>query len=88
MAATFRSAVLPYKSSFIPSELSTVKLKKNFTCGSSKDKKCPVFNGEHGIEAQRIKDTSEIKPNSECSIHGGRTWSKCVDKPSGDSFKP
>jgi hypothetical protein len=51
MTATLRAAILPYKSSFIYSEQSTVKLKQDFIGGSSKDKKCPVFNGEHGIEA-------------------------------------
>jgi hypothetical protein len=30
--------------------LTTVKLKQNFEGGSSKDKKCPVFSGKHGIE--------------------------------------
>ena len=51
MAATLRAAVLPYKSTFLPSELSLVKLKQDFQDGSSKDKKCPVFGGAHGIEA-------------------------------------
>jgi hypothetical protein len=52
MADTLRAAILPCKSGFIPSDLGTVKLKQDFKGGSSnKDKKCPVFNGEHGIEA-------------------------------------
>jgi hypothetical protein len=51
MAATLRAAILPYKSGFVPSDLSSVKLKQQFEGGSSKDKMCPIFNGEHGIEA-------------------------------------
>jgi hypothetical protein len=43
MAATLRATLfLPYKFSYIPSELSTVKLKQDFIGGSSKDKKCPL----------------------------------------------
>jgi hypothetical protein len=51
MAATLRATVLQYKSSSIPSKLSTVQLKQDFVGDSLKDKKCPVFNGEHGIDA-------------------------------------
>jgi hypothetical protein len=51
MAAALRATVLPYKSGFLPSLLADVKLKQDFIGGSSKDKKCPVFKGEHGIEA-------------------------------------
>jgi hypothetical protein len=51
MAASLRAAVLPYNSGLVPSLLTTVKLKQDFQGGSSKDKKCPVFTGEHGIEA-------------------------------------
>ena len=51
MAASLRATVLPYKTQLVPSELTTVKLKQDFQGGSSKDKKCPVFTGEHGIEA-------------------------------------
>jgi hypothetical protein len=51
MAASLRAPILLYKSEFIPSSLATVKLKQAFADGSYKDKKCPVFNGEHGIKA-------------------------------------
>jgi hypothetical protein len=51
MVATLRAAILPYKSGFVPSDLGTVKLKQEFQGGSSKDKECPVFSGEHDIEA-------------------------------------
>ena len=51
MAASLRATVLHYKSQLVPSKLTTVKLKQDFQGGSSKDKKCPVFTGEHGIEA-------------------------------------
>jgi hypothetical protein len=51
MAATLRAAILPYKSGFVASDLATVKLKQEFQGGRTKDKKCPVFSGEHGIEA-------------------------------------
>jgi hypothetical protein len=51
MAASPGATVLSYKSGFVPSLLTTVKLKQDFEGGSSKDKKCPVFTREHGIEA-------------------------------------
>jgi hypothetical protein len=51
MSATLRAAIMPYKSGFIPSDLDSVKLKQAFQGGTSKDKLCPIFNGEHGIEA-------------------------------------
>jgi hypothetical protein len=54
MAATLRATILPYKSSFVPLDLSTVKLKQDFIGGSSKDKKCHVllqWQTLHGIEA-------------------------------------
>ena len=51
MAATLRAAVLSYKLSFVASELPTVKLKQDFDDNSSKEKKCPIFNGDFGIEA-------------------------------------
>jgi hypothetical protein len=51
MAATLRTTILPYKSGLIHSLLTVVKLKQDFEGGSSKDKKCPVFTGEHDIEA-------------------------------------
>jgi hypothetical protein len=51
MSATLRAAILPYKSGFVASDLATVKLKQEFQGGSTKDKKCPVFSGEHGVEA-------------------------------------
>jgi hypothetical protein len=52
MSATLCGAVLPYKSTSILSELSTVSLRQDMTYGSSHMKKqCPVFNGEHGIKA-------------------------------------
>jgi hypothetical protein len=51
MAATLRATVLPYKSGFVPSSLTTSKLKQDFDGGSYKEKKCPVFTGEFGIEA-------------------------------------
>jgi hypothetical protein len=51
MAATLRAAIIPYHTSFVPSELSQVKLKQDFDDGSYKEKKCPTFNNEHGIEA-------------------------------------
>lgn len=51
MAATLRAAILPYKSTFVPSELPLIKLKQDFQDGSYKEKKCPVFSNEHGIEA-------------------------------------
>jgi hypothetical protein len=49
MAASLRAAILPYKSSFVPSKLPLVKQKQDFQDGSSKDKKCPIFNKEHCI---------------------------------------
>jgi hypothetical protein len=51
MAASLRAPVLPYKSGLVHSLLTSVKLKQEFEHGSSRDKKCPVFTGEHGIEA-------------------------------------
>jgi hypothetical protein len=51
MAATLHAAVLPYKSTFVSSELSTVSLRQDFADGSHAKKQCPVFNGEHGIKA-------------------------------------
>lgn len=51
MAASLRAAILQYKSGFVPSELPLVKLKQDFDGGSYKEKKCPVFNGDHGIES-------------------------------------
>jgi hypothetical protein len=51
MAVTLRAAVLPYKSIFVSSELPTVALRQAFADGSHQKKQCPVFNGEHGIEA-------------------------------------
>jgi hypothetical protein len=51
MAATLRAAVLPYKSTFVSSELSMVSLRQDFDDGSHTKKSCPVFSGEHGIEA-------------------------------------
>jgi hypothetical protein len=51
MAATLRAAILQYKSAFVPSELPLVKLKQDFVGGSYKEKKCPVFNGDNGIES-------------------------------------
>lgn len=51
MVTTLRAAILPYKSStFIPLELPIVKLKQDFIDGNYKERKCLVFNGEHGIE--------------------------------------
>jgi hypothetical protein len=52
MPATLRAAILPYKSGFIPSDLTSLKLNQLFVGRSSKDKICcPIFNREHGIEA-------------------------------------
>jgi hypothetical protein len=51
MAATLPTAVLSYKSTFVSSELSMVSLCQDFADGSHVKKQCPVFNGEHGIEA-------------------------------------
>jgi hypothetical protein len=51
MAATLQAAVLPYKSTFVSSELPTVSLRQDFDDGSHIKKQCPVFSGEHGIEA-------------------------------------
>jgi hypothetical protein len=51
MAATLRAAILPYKSGFVPSDLTSLKLKQQFEGGSLKDKMCPLFNGEHVIKA-------------------------------------
>jgi hypothetical protein len=51
MIASLRAPVLPYKSGLIHSLLTSVKLKQKFEQGSIRDKKCPVFTGEHGIEA-------------------------------------
>jgi hypothetical protein len=52
MTASLRATALPYKLQLVPSLLTTVKLKQDFVRGSSnKDKKCPLFTGEHGIEA-------------------------------------
>jgi hypothetical protein len=51
MAASLRATIIPYKSALMHSLLTTIKLKQDFVGGSSKDKKCPVFTGEHGIEA-------------------------------------
>jgi hypothetical protein len=51
MAASLRATIIPYKSGLVYSLLTTVELKQDFMGGSSKDKKCPVFTGEHGIEA-------------------------------------
>jgi hypothetical protein len=35
----------------VSSTLATTKLKQDFVGGSAKDKKCPTFSGEYGIEA-------------------------------------
>jgi hypothetical protein len=51
MASSLRAPILPYKQCFAVSELGGSKLKQDFVGGSAKDKKCPVFTGEHGIEA-------------------------------------
>jgi hypothetical protein len=51
MATSLRAPILPYKQGFAVSELGGSKLKQDFVGGSAKDKKCPVFTGEHGIEA-------------------------------------
>jgi hypothetical protein len=51
MAASLRAPVLPYKSGLVYSLLASVKLKQEFEQDSTRDKKCPVFTGEHGIEA-------------------------------------
>ncbi len=51
MAASLRATVLPYKSGFLPSLLTTVKFKQDFEGGQCNEKRCPVFTVEHGIEA-------------------------------------
>jgi hypothetical protein len=51
MAATLRIVLLPYKSTFVSSELSMVSLRQDFADGSHVQKQCPVFNGEYGIKA-------------------------------------
>jgi hypothetical protein len=53
MDTTLRAVILPYKLSFVPLELPLIKLKQEFVHGSSKEKKCPIFQNEHhgGIEA-------------------------------------
>jgi hypothetical protein len=51
MAGTIRAPVLAYRTSFAISGLTGTKLKQDFVGGSAKDKKCPIFTGEHGIEA-------------------------------------
>jgi hypothetical protein len=51
MVATLREAILSYKSSFIPSQLFSIKLKHDFQDGSSKDRRCLIFNGDDDIEA-------------------------------------
>jgi hypothetical protein len=51
MAATLQAAVLPYKSTFVFSELLMVSLRQDFANGSHQKKQRPAFNGEHGIEA-------------------------------------
>jgi hypothetical protein len=51
MATSLRAPVIPFKTGFVPSLLGTSKLKQDFIGGSAKDKKCPTFSGEHGIEA-------------------------------------
>jgi hypothetical protein len=51
MATALRATIIPYKTELVPSELTTVKLKQNFDDGTYREKKCPVFTGEHGIEA-------------------------------------
>jgi hypothetical protein len=51
MAASLRVAVLPsYKTGFLHSALATTKLKQDFVGGSARDKKCPTFSRERGIE--------------------------------------
>jgi hypothetical protein len=45
------SSTLPYKSIFVSPKLPTVTLRQDFADGSHQKKQCPVFNGEHGIEA-------------------------------------
>jgi hypothetical protein len=52
MADWLRAPVLPYKTGLVHSLLTfSVKLKQEFEQDSMRDKKCPVFTGEHGIEA-------------------------------------
>jgi hypothetical protein len=51
MAATLRAAVLPYKSTFVSSDLTMVSLRQDFDDGTYAKKQCPVFSSEHGIEA-------------------------------------
>ncbi len=51
MAGTYRAPILAYKTSFAISGLTGTKLKQDFVGRSAKDKKCPIFTGEHGIEA-------------------------------------
>jgi hypothetical protein len=51
MASSLRAPILSYKQGIQVSNLGGSKLKQDFVGGSAKDKKCPVFTGEHGIEA-------------------------------------
>jgi hypothetical protein len=51
MAAPLRAPIILYKSELMHSVLGTVKLRQNFDDGTYKEKKCPIFTGEHGIEA-------------------------------------
>ena len=68
MAASLRATVLPYKSGFLPSLLTTVKFKQDFEGGQCNEKKCPVFTGEHGIEALLYYVEERFRKIASCTL--------------------
>jgi hypothetical protein len=64
MAATLGAAIPPHKSSSVPSDLASIKLKQEFQGGTSKDKKCSIFNGG---------DPMALKPYSMLRRDSGRS---------------
>ena len=52
MSGTYvREPCILYESKFEHSKMEKAQLQQVFDDGSTKKKKCPIFTGEHGIEA-------------------------------------
>jgi hypothetical protein len=37
---------------------------------------------------KKNKESTALKAESECPIHGGHPWIKCFDNPQGNNYKP
>jgi hypothetical protein len=58
---------------------------KDYHWNSFKKRKL-ASNGKSAHHAQKKgKSNDGLKPDSECPIHGGYTWKKCFNNPSGES---